>query len=606
MAYTIDQFGELIKSKYPDYKDINNNDLVNKILEKYPDYKEQVDMWQTKPIDEPTTPVTQLAEWAKWLWERIWGWVVWAVKWAYKWLTSWPSLWETFWSVVESWRHLQRTPTLTEWAIPKTESVWVWDIIKSPIRVTWAAEEFFSPVITPINYLAGKVIRWALWAIWWWIKGSMDEEQKQALWTLWQLLWSYTWNKLKEANAFLVWKYWQEEADRMIQVAKDAAQWVWAALEVWTSVWASATLLRWAKNIIKWVWAKKSPITWETINKWEQKTLSDLWQETKPWVIEWQQVEIPVHKKWVYETITKATWLRTSDPKVLAGRAVSPRTLWKSDKMKLVNIANIETRTKQFYNNVRLWKFEWSIDTLEATAQTMVNNIDKYWEKIWEWVKKLSWWTQMSNDVVEQMTQALESKWASVSPATWKLQSLIKDTEWPLTWDQAFDIKKSYWNEVNKLYKAWDAWTKQYKALSDWVEFLNKQIEKAAEEQLWKEFKNDKILFKQLKDLVSDVTSSALVEWRRSPQTLAEQLSFIEMLQNPVSAVKNWIVRDLAELNTRWWSWKELIKIYDEQALKWVIPPVFKWGWVGKDLINEAKKGWMKKLGKWRWVGKIK
>jgi hypothetical protein len=44
MAYTIDQFGELIKSKYPDYKDINNNDLVNKIIEKYPDYKDQVDI----------------------------------------------------------------------------------------------------------------------------------------------------------------------------------------------------------------------------------------------------------------------------------------------------------------------------------------------------------------------------------------------------------------------------------------------------------------------------------------------------------------------------------------------------------------------------------
>jgi hypothetical protein len=41
---TIDQFAQKIKDKYPEYKDIDNNELTQKVIAKYPEYKEHVDL----------------------------------------------------------------------------------------------------------------------------------------------------------------------------------------------------------------------------------------------------------------------------------------------------------------------------------------------------------------------------------------------------------------------------------------------------------------------------------------------------------------------------------------------------------------------------------
>lgn len=40
---TLDEFGQHIKSKYPEYNDLDNTDLANKVLTKYPEYKDMVD-----------------------------------------------------------------------------------------------------------------------------------------------------------------------------------------------------------------------------------------------------------------------------------------------------------------------------------------------------------------------------------------------------------------------------------------------------------------------------------------------------------------------------------------------------------------------------------
>ncbi|RLI47035.1 hypothetical protein DRO61_08480, partial [Candidatus Bathyarchaeota archaeon] len=48
MAFTVDQFAEKIKTKYPSYQDMDNTELVDKITTKYPQYSEQID------FDEPS------------------------------------------------------------------------------------------------------------------------------------------------------------------------------------------------------------------------------------------------------------------------------------------------------------------------------------------------------------------------------------------------------------------------------------------------------------------------------------------------------------------------------------------------------------------------
>ncbi len=40
--YTLEEFGQMIKSKYPDYEDLDNLELANRMLEKYPTYQDMI------------------------------------------------------------------------------------------------------------------------------------------------------------------------------------------------------------------------------------------------------------------------------------------------------------------------------------------------------------------------------------------------------------------------------------------------------------------------------------------------------------------------------------------------------------------------------------
>ena len=39
---TIEQFAQKVKEKYPQYKDVNDSELVNRMVEKYPEYKSRI------------------------------------------------------------------------------------------------------------------------------------------------------------------------------------------------------------------------------------------------------------------------------------------------------------------------------------------------------------------------------------------------------------------------------------------------------------------------------------------------------------------------------------------------------------------------------------
>ena len=67
--YSVDAFAAGIKAKHPQYKDIDNEELVSKMLDKYPQYRESVDYrpaggWSTpapetpKKKDSTESPVT--------------------------------------------------------------------------------------------------------------------------------------------------------------------------------------------------------------------------------------------------------------------------------------------------------------------------------------------------------------------------------------------------------------------------------------------------------------------------------------------------------------------------------------------------------------------
>ena len=51
---TVDQFANIVKQKYPAYKDIDNALLVQKVTEKHPMYKDKIDFGtSTKQVAAP-------------------------------------------------------------------------------------------------------------------------------------------------------------------------------------------------------------------------------------------------------------------------------------------------------------------------------------------------------------------------------------------------------------------------------------------------------------------------------------------------------------------------------------------------------------------------
>ena len=393
------------------------------------------------------------------------------------------------------------------------------------------------------------------------------------------------WDKLEE------FKQTSPEANRLaltIESLLPAAEIVtgWVSVKLWKEIGADII----ESGIKAWgdIIETSKEITWEWVDilkEWAGKikeTISDiklpqkdsdtellegLGLVTEKGLINWIEVDIPKIDRSISEKAVKL-FIDVSD-KQLAGKAVSPRTIWKSAAQKLKSIADVEKNTKKFYDNVRTGLLEWDISTLESAAQTIVDNISTVWARIWNAVKEVDWFVDIDNNLTDDIISALWAKWAEVSPATPILKKFF-DSLWDgkLTIEDAYELKKVYSNEVTKLYKSWDAWTKQYKALNDWVKFLNTKIDEIIETNLWDEFANDKLLFRELKTLVDDMVASALVEWRASPFSLAERIWQVESIFSPVNSIKQKLIKTSDDLNKRGWAWEELIKRYDEASIK--------------------------------------
>ena len=60
MAITEQDFALRVKKKYPEYKDVDNKELVTRVLNKYPEYKEQITF--SGDVPEPSQPVVAVAQ----------------------------------------------------------------------------------------------------------------------------------------------------------------------------------------------------------------------------------------------------------------------------------------------------------------------------------------------------------------------------------------------------------------------------------------------------------------------------------------------------------------------------------------------------------------
>lgn len=502
---------EYAKSRWVQYEWIDSDEIIGSVKKKREDISILQRFWDTfKKRGRQWAWI--LRRWVEWETSALeWGLLMWAnFLWTLSDLT-WDVIAEAFTELDQFWDEWSMQDALEEWIRELAQTKW-WEWAFSKLQEAQKNLEDLKE-LDPVKWAR---FQWLLDTTMW----VLDVAWLSAAWTL-----AKTW-------------------------VSGTKKWLTSAFEKWTQIW---------KDIIKQTWDLTKRVK-------DERLLWKLDVKTEKWLINWKEVDIPVKRAGVTEKITKP--FREADTKVLAWRALSPRLTGKNAKQKLNAIKNAEENIKSFYNAVRTWFLKWNIDTIEDAAQTVVSNLDEVWERIGKAVSQTDWTIDFDAKLIKEMTEATTAKWAKTSPATPIIKNLLDDLTDPrLSNADAFDLKKIYANEVSKLYKSGDMWTKQAKALSNAVDFLNTKVDDAVTSLLWKEFATDKKTFAMLKKIVDDLVNSAWIEWRRAPNTLAEQIWFIEWLFSPIQSTKNLFIREIAELNTRGWAWKELIKIYDKAAI---------------------------------------
>ena len=124
----------------------------------------------------------------------------------------------------------------------------------------------------------------------------------------------------------------------------------------------------------------------------------------------------------------------------------------------------------------------------------------------------------------------------------------------------------TYSNEIKKLIKSGDAGTDSFSALVNGVESLNTQIDNAVV-KMGSNMARDKQLYKTLKSIAKDITASAQVDARRAPQSLAEQMGYIDAFTSPIATARQLYAKEIANLSSRGGSWGQLVKVLDKEAI---------------------------------------
>lgn len=242
--------------------------------------------------------------------------------------------------------------------------------------------------------------------------------------------------------------------------------------------------------------------------------------------------------------------------------------------MKSKLYSNTEKDAIDFHSQIRSGELEGDIGTLQDSAQTIIKNLDEVGDKIGKAIDGLGdevppASSGLADDTLSRIDDVLADEIQSDAAAYPILQKFRQRVDQAKTWKQVQAIKKNYQAELNKLLRNNEAGTEAYGALQKGVQDLTKSIEDAVETHLPEsEYGKLKSQYALLKRLVNDITQSALVDARRSPQTFVEQLSYLDALTNPLSFAKQQYVKEVAELNTRGGSWKELVKILDKRGIE--------------------------------------
>ena len=394
-------------------------------------------------------------------------------------------------------------------------------------------------------------------------------------------------------------EWYNSQSEPVKQLIKDA--WLtaeWALNLVWVKAspkiaeaalkWAAKVTqaeIKWAEALVKWA-AQGSKATWEALGtvgraaKWlvtksDEAIAEGILGTQKPALIAGKKVLINEPKSTISQTITAP--LRTSDTKVLAWRAIAPRGAGLTPKGKINIVADAEKNATELYNMVRTGKIKGSVETLEDAAQTVVDWLDEVWSKIGKAVENAKGTVSPSVQTMQNIASIASNPVEQIGWAIKPLNQFIETLKNGLSIQDAFKAKKIFGAEIRKLIKAGDTGTDAYSALVKSVQELSDNIDTAVVQNLkWSKYAELKNQYATLKKLAWDITQSAMVEGRRSPQTLVEQLGMLEtmgdIIRNPLSwtyrATAGKLIADMAELNTRGGAWKEFVRLMDKRAIE--------------------------------------
>jgi len=453
MTITREEFASSIKEKYPQYKDMDDNELVDKMLEKYPKYKEQIydSLW------------TRAKRWFMAASEEerniLWGWLWWLTSWAANVLWFWLDVvWNLPWASKEAWE--------------KVRQLWQ----KWEEAISW----FFSADKESLFYKGGK-----LWAeVFWASKLKTPAVLTEAV---------SSW-KLTSSVAKLATKYWTAFAEKFpkltpvlkkaLSSSKDWAKfWI---VEKWTeedvaeyaAMWA---WFSWAWQLA-WAWVKKF---WPSA--YTRLQLADLITPSKLKIV-WTKLEQVGEK--LPETLSSsrktAEWMIDRDIK------------WSTDVIINKLEKHHDKATKIFNENLSSVKATFQ----DKRVEQWLNELIKELEPIW--------WLEKETKVAKNLYKKYKKDWLTLTEIN-DVKKMMDDAFWIFTvsWEyKSANIKRWLWNirkDVKKfIEKTWEEfWVK-------WIKHLNN--EKAVSRALveWIKTKDET---SAVRDLAFHLAANPLVWW---------------------------------------------------------------------------------------------
>lgn len=288
MVYTTDEFAQKIKSKYPEYANVDNNTLATKMVDKYPEYRDQISFEQKKPTLFQN--VKDVWEWVVW----FAGWIPKAIAWTRLFDKPMAKLAQAAWFLANKAGYNVKTPEQIQQAVkeqPFSAYAKGSQVGGDPTSKTARTTEWILDTAEAVTAIPG-LIKWGL-------KIAGKKALKDAI-----SKWEVTEKVLKKWGAGKILdmiKEWEAARNKV------SALWRWGI----TDQSKLSKRWKWSKDVVK---PSKKTLEWvatvvEEIPKsnkmWAQELYTQIWNKISE-ISEWLKTQLWQIKTWTQTAKLKA------------------------------------------------------------------------------------------------------------------------------------------------------------------------------------------------------------------------------------------------------------------------------------------------------------